>query len=163
MFAGLRRGECCGLRWRDIDSDVLHVRQSVGLGGGNGSTAYVKATKTEHDRDIPLSPMLAAYLEALPRVGPYVIAGTRTPYLSPAMLTRNWSAFARATDVRGSEGRRATFHDLRHTFATSLVRVTDPVTAARLLGHASPKMTLDVYAATDTQTMRAAIDALSTL
>ena len=39
------------------------------------------------------------------------------------------------------------FHDLRHTFASHLIRAgVDPVRASRQLGHARPSITLDIYA-----------------
>jgi len=39
------------------------------------------------------------------------------------------------------------FHDLRHTFASHLIRAgVDPVRASRQLGHARPSVTLDIYA-----------------
>ena len=39
------------------------------------------------------------------------------------------------------------FHDLRHTFASHLIRAgVDPVRASRPLGHARPSITLDIYA-----------------
>jgi len=39
------------------------------------------------------------------------------------------------------------FHDLRHTFASHLIRAgVDPVRASRQLGHARPSITLDMYA-----------------
>jgi integrase len=38
------------------------------------------------------------------------------------------------------------FHDLRHTFATLLLKEGVPVTVvSKMLGHASAKMTLDTY------------------
>jgi integrase len=42
---------------------------------------------------------------------------------------------------------RVRFHDLRHTFASHLIRQgIDPVRASRQLGHARPSITLDIYA-----------------
>ena len=39
------------------------------------------------------------------------------------------------------------FHDLRHTFASHLIRQgIDPVRASRQLGHSRPSVTLDIYA-----------------
>jgi integrase len=39
------------------------------------------------------------------------------------------------------------FHDLRHTFASDLIRGgIDPVRASRQLGHTRPSITLDAYA-----------------
>lgn len=40
----------------------------------------------------------------------------------------------------------ATFHELRHTCASQLIRIGAPIlVVSEIMGHASPKMTLDVY------------------
>jgi integrase len=42
---------------------------------------------------------------------------------------------------------KLTFHDLRHTHGSHLVRQgLDPVRVARQMGHARPSITLDIYA-----------------
>ena len=42
--------------------------------------------------------------------------------------------------------RKIRFHDLRHTFASLMIaNGEDIVRVSRLLGHASPKITLDIY------------------
>jgi integrase len=46
-----------------------------------------------------------------------------------------------------TRGAEVGFHDLRHTFASHLIRAgVDPVRASRQLGHARPIITLDIYA-----------------
>jgi integrase len=56
----------------------------------------------------------------------------------------------KAADVAGLNGDsvpKLGFHDLRHTFASHLIRAgVDPERASRQLGHARPSITLDVYA-----------------
>jgi len=53
--------------------------------------------------------------------------------------------FQTACRKAGIEGR--VFHDLRHTFASSLIAAgVDVVFVSRQLGHASPAVTLNVYA-----------------
>ena len=46
------------------------------------------------------------------------------------------------------DGARLRFHDLRHTFASHLIidLGLDVVQVSRILGHASPSTTLDIYA-----------------
>ena len=63
--------------------------------------------------------------------------------ISLNQITYDWRALA---DGHGLE--RVRFHDLRHATATHLIaNGTDVRTVAGRLRHASPTMTLDVYAA----------------
>jgi integrase len=49
--------------------------------------------------------------------------------------------------VEGDGRRKASFHDLRHTFASLLIaQGADVVHVSRQLGHADPAITLRVYA-----------------
>ena len=48
----------------------------------------------------------------------------------------------------GTQGKRPTFHDLRHTYATVAVRALNIKTAQDILGHADISMTMK-YADTD--------------
>jgi len=79
----------------------------------------------------------------LPDVDPYLF-GTwdrdSRPY-SPERLGKEFTAFCKMN------GFNCTFNDLRHTFATMMIaKGTDIRTVADWLGHASPSVTLDVYA-----------------
>lgn len=59
--------------------------------------------------------------------------------------------------VTGITGAAVSFHGLRHTFATALVKAgTDIKTTSALLGHADAALTLNVYAAADPDAIRAA-------
>ena len=50
----------------------------------------------------------------------------------------------------GTQGRRPTFHDLRHTFATyAISECMDVKTVSSILGHTSAAMTLNIYASAD--------------
>jgi len=56
------------------------------------------------------------------------------------VLTRYFSRLCKRCKIE------ATFHDLRHTYATNLaIAGVHPARAQYLLGHAKAQMTLDVY------------------
>ena len=58
---------------------------------------------------------------------------------------------AKAMNLIGVAGKRATFHDLRDTFATRLIsQGVNVKTVSYLLGHANAAMTLNVYTSTGT-------------
>jgi integrase len=60
------------------------------------------------------------------------------------------SALSRAACAAGldQDGSRLRFHDLRHTFASHMIvdLNLDVVQVSRILGHASPATTLEIYA-----------------
>lgn len=170
---GMRRQEVCALRWSDFDAanGTVSVNRAIALGKGR---TYVKETKTKGSkRTIPLPPravaimsMLQAHEEGvLNAIGesdadPY-IAGTwrkDSKYYDPTKLDKDFRVFC---DCLGLP-KDFRFHDLRHTMATYLVveQNVDPVTAARILGHASPHELLNRYAEYVPQAARNAVAGL---
>jgi integrase len=105
-------------------------------------------------RLIPLTPQLAEVLRdrrlsASRNAGSDWVFSTRngTP-LSQRNVQR--SGLHLAADAAGlrHDGARLRFHDLRHTFASHLIidLGLDVVQVSRLMGHASPSTTLNIYA-----------------
>lgn len=171
LYTGMRRGEICGLQWRDLDSSahVIWVRRSVGLGEGG---AYIKQPKTDKARDVALPPTLFNVLERWRNVqeakssydmetakhDSYIL-GDAMGFYHPDRLTKDWASLAQLLGVRGTAGRIASFHDLRHTWATMfLANGGDIKTAASNLGHANAAMTLNIYASADPDAKRRAAD-----
>ena len=178
-YAGMRQGETCGLRWRDVDfaNYVVSVRSSIGR---NLNGFAEKTPKTESSRrDIPAPPQLIealkrrrdamrpAWAEARLALGlpttekdfgdVFVLGGIDGRPKNPAILSREWASFARQYAITDTAGNRATFHCLRHAYAT--IQIADgvkPNTLAKRMGHAKPSMTLDVYAAAFEERERAA-------
>lgn len=122
---GLRKGELYNLKWEDVDLGrrVLAVR---------GKTA-----KSRRLRHVPLSAVAHTLLSGLDRVegNPYVFRGRRGK-----RLVNIDKAFGRLLAKAGIED--ASFHCLRHTFASRLVGKGVPLYAVqKLLGHSDPKLT----------------------
>lgn len=171
LYTGLRRAEVCALKWRDLDvnNSVVWVRRAIGNGTGG---AYIKEPKTDKSRDVAIPPTLSKTLEAWREEqrerwrecgatfdGDSFIIGDPLGFYQPDRLSREWHTLAQTLDIRGVEGRVATFHDLRHTWATMyLASGGDVNTAASNLGHAKPSMTLDVYASADPDAKRRAAE-----
>jgi integrase len=156
FVTGARRGELCALRWSDIDLDdgIVRIERSLSEVGEKLET---KKTKTNRDRMVALDERSVALLrhhrawqETLadkagsPLVSdPYVLSenanGARP--LAPSKATDRFTALrkaAKVTDVR--------FHDLRHAHVSELLHSgVDVTTVAKRVGHASTRMTLDVY------------------
>lgn len=167
LFTGMREGEVCGLKWKDVDLEngVLWVRGAIGRAIGG---TYEKGPKTKKARDICLPESLIAilrdWLEVQQRefhefgrtvgAGDYVL-GNIDGYLSPDTLSKGWSAISKAIGVKGTEGRIPTFCDLRHTWATRYIaQGGDVKTAASVLGHSDVAVTLNMYASADPDAKR---------
>lgn len=151
---GMRRGEVCGLQWRDVLDGELWVRRSVVDLSGH---LTVKGTKTGRDRRVSIGSALVGVLEGRRRrvqdraaecgvrVGGDGFVCSRDPGgavpLRPEALSKAWAK------VCADAGVRVRLHDLRHLHATVLIDAGQPVTTvAARLGHARTSMTLDVYA-----------------
>lgn len=162
LCTGMRRGEIAALQVGDVDfkRHVIQERRAIGIDNG---TPYVKSDKTRSVRDVPMLDQLEAYLsewiaelaDGNEKIGSelsptdWLCAWPKGDHAAPNTISRTWSALADAMGWKGSEGRTLTLHDLRHTFASWLVTVTDVKTAQSILGHASAQTTLDIYAAAD--------------
>ncbi len=120
---GMRRGELVALSWDRVDLTRGEIR--------------VIATKTGRDRRVPLTERAQAVLAGrrVDAGGDSAVFRLRAADQPTALQSAYRRARARAglTDVR--------FHDLRHTYATRLVRAgADLLTVARLLGHQDLRM-----------------------
>ena len=148
---GLRWGEAAALRFSDVDLPA--------------SRARIARTASVIDGDITLGPPKSgdARTIALPRAAVAVIEERAAaphgpdslifpslsghPQRSPGRSSW-WKAAVREVAASGIEVPSSlTPHDLRHHAATSFLRAGLPITAvARQLGHATPRVTLDIYA-----------------
>lgn len=158
IATGARRGELGALKWSDIDVEhrLITFQRSVVDGG---PVSQVKPTKTRTtgvvsvgDATMASVELWRAHQSALADrlgIGPLEADGWVFPSrdwghpISLNQITQDWRILA---DAHGLEGVR--FHDLRHATATHLIaNGTNVRTVAGRLRHASPTMTLDVYAA----------------
>ena len=155
LYTGMRLSELLGLTWDDVDLDrgCIHVRAQLSH-SHIGSPARRVAPKTRAAaRQIPLTPQLAAVLRerrlsaAQSAGGDWVFSTRKGRPLSQRNIQR--SALHLAADAAGLrvDGARLRFHDLRHTFASHLIidLGLDVVQVSRLMGHASPSTTLNIY------------------
>jgi integrase len=164
LHASLRAGEACGLAWGDVDleNNVIHISRAVGLATGG---AYVKPTKNDSStRDVNIDADLAQKLRQRRELmaselendgilmsgeqfSKLYVCGTREgKFLNPQILTRKWAAIAEEHSIVGTEGKRATFHTLRHAYATvGVASGVDIAVIASQMGHATTSMTLNTY------------------
>jgi len=151
---GLRRGEAVGLRWGDLDgTDLVVARNAVVVDG-----RVVEGTpKSNRSRRIALDAETVDVLRAWKRAqaaerlaleGEW-IAGDRLftwpdgSVVHPNVVTRTFGRL-----VQRAELPPLPLHNLRHAWATSALRAkVDLKVVSSRLGHASTRITADVYTA----------------
>jgi integrase len=175
MTTGMRRGEVCALRWRDVDFDTetVEVRRSYILHRGVG---VEKGTKTHQMRRIALDSETVTLLrEARDRVrarlellgapfseSTYLFSGVKTPdHSSPYSPHAVSSRYKEMAERLGIDTH---LHSLRHYSATELLTAgVDLRTVAGRLGHGGGgATTLKVYAAWVAASDRKAAELLRT-
>ena len=136
LLTGCRRGEIIGLRWSEVDGDLLRLADS----------------KTG-PRPVFLSARAREILERQPRNGsPFVFPSLRDPSKPRSAELSLWRKVRKQAAIPGVR-----LHDLRHTFASHAVRCGTPLpVVSRLLGHSRARMTLRYAHVSDRDTEAAA-------
>ena len=146
LTTGLRRGELCGLKWEDFDSDVgtLNVRRTIHA--RKGGTLEAGETKTYAGQRTILLPHSTAQILRERK------QSALTQWIFHDPLRPEWpvnpnSAYRRLKELLKQAGLPSLrFHDLRHTFAThALASGVDAKTLSGILGHTKASFTLDTY------------------
>jgi integrase len=163
-YTGMRRGEALALRWRDVnlDAGTVSVRRSAGVIRVKGEGAAIEEgdTKSGKPRVVDLDAATVAVLRAhrkqrgsmalqLARDDALVLGDQEGRHLHPERFTRTFGAeVARCRKALGDSAAPVIrLHDLRHTHATLLLLAGVPVhVVSERLGHASPVITMQVYA-----------------
>jgi len=156
IATGMRRGELMALTWdnSDLDAGIIAVEWST---TPVGSQLVTTTPKNHERRRVQLDARTVATLrgwrrqQAAERLqwgpayedsGGVVFTQENGRRLSPNAVSK---AFLRAQARLGLP--RLTFHELRHTHATILLRDGVPVhIVSKRLGHKDPSVTLNVYA-----------------
>lgn len=171
LYTGMRLGEICGLRWRSVDLERMELGVCESL-GHYGTGWYVKEPKTGGSvRTIAIPPALACSLKerrsamqaACMGAGVpfsesfFVLGGIDGTWINPQRVSHKWRDLASALEIEGTQGKRPTFHDLRHTYATlAIANGVDVKTVSSALGHSNAAMTLNTYASADPDAKRRA-------
>lgn len=154
LITGLRIGELCALRWENVDFEggFIRVKSTMQrLRNIENSTLNIYSTKViisdpkseGSARKIPLTDNARTLCKRFYRGGAraFVLTGEIDRYCEPRKLQYHFYGITREiglTDVN--------FHALRHTFATRCVEVGFEIKSlSEILGHSSPKITLERY------------------
>jgi len=146
---GLRKGEVLGLRWSDVDlaRGRIAIKQQQTYTVAN-KTAYGDLKTDAGVRAMALPPFALAALKdyRAGSTGDGIVFRDRHGLpLGMHQLEWHWYKLRRRAIAEGLPS--ITFHDLRHVHATlALVVGVAPKVLSQRLGHASIRVTLDLYA-----------------
>jgi integrase len=156
LATGARRGECLGLRWRNVDLDKGIIRIVEQLEQRCGKEVRAKLPKGKKVRVVTLAPTHVEMLRRLKleqakhffrfglRQSPDMLVCAQpdgSPW-GPVALTMAFTKLVRRTPGMP----QISFHDLRHTHATLGLEAGIPGKVMQeRLGHASITITLDLY------------------
>lgn len=167
LYAGMRLGEVCALKWTDVDWErrTITIRRTVQrlacFGDASGKKTYLAVSSpktTRSNRVFPIPDFILDKLRELraSSTSEYIF-GMHGQTAEPRTMQRRFQRFMKELGILHSH-----FHTLRHSFATRLLEIgIDIKTVSVLLGHSSPRTTLDVYAHSLYEQQRSAIDRLT--
>lgn len=150
LYTGLRLGEICALKWKDIDfgNVSICVKRTVQRlkSDSLGKTVLVvsRPKSVSAFRIIPVPEFLISYLKPFRQCSSseaYILTNKCSMPMEPRTLQYNYKKMLQILDIP-----YINFHSLRHTFATRCVTLGwDMKTLSEVLGHADTKITMDYY------------------
>lgn len=167
LYTGIRIGEICGLKWKDVDLDskIIYINKTI-IRIKNPEKDSLKKTiiisstpKSETStRKIPIPDFINEILKNFRDKDEYYILSKSTSYYDPRQLEEFYKRTLKKCNIRYSK-----FHTLRHTFATRCIESgIDVKTLSELLGHASSEITLNIYIHSTTELKRTSVEKLVT-
>lgn len=156
---GLRRGECCGLQWSDIDFKAGTVTVRRNLQYTTAAGVYATSPKNGKVRVVDVGPETLALLKQLREKQVqsciskwcFTQEGTVEP-MHPQSPTRYFKKFGQRYGVKDFHP-----HKLRHSSASiAITNGADVVSVSERLGHSDTAVTLRMYAHANEESIRRA-------
>lgn len=164
LCTGIRVGELCALRWSDIEDNCIKIRRTMlrlQKKDGKGTEIYIGPPKTKKSvRTIPvLSGMVDILFEFKEQNArdSYVLSSTGYPLVEPRVMQYRFKKYMQDLKIKN-----ATFHVLRHSFATRAIESgMDARSLSEILGHSGVQISLNRYVHSSLSQKRESIERLS--
>ena len=159
MNTGLRIGEICALRWKDINLEkrIIYVQATLERIYDeklNKTKVIIDKPKTKNSiRQIPISNKLYNILKPLKKKykdDDFFLTGKSERYVEPRSYQYVYKRLLKKCKVQPHK-----FHCLRHSFASECINVGMDIKAlSEILGHANVNITLNIYVHSSYQTKK---------
>lgn len=156
---GIRRGECCGLQWKDVD----FIKNTITVCGNLCYTpdkgVYLDTPKNGRSRTIDVDPQVISLLRQLrveqskKAISRFVFTQDGSPEpMHPQSPARYLQRFAKRYGVADLHP-----HKLRHSFASiAITNGADIASVSEKLGHTDKAVTLRMYTHADQDSIKRA-------
>ena len=156
---GIRRGECCGLRWQNIDFKANTITIAGNLCYTPQKGIYLDTPKSGKARAIDVDPEIISLLRELRQeqashaISSYVFTQPNSPEpMHPQSPAKYMQKFSKKYGVPNLHP-----HKLRHTFASiAITNGADVASVSEKLGHSDKAVTLRMYTHADQESMKRA-------
>lgn len=149
-WSGLRLGESLKLSWDDTRQLSIDCRFRRPVFRIEAQTDKGKETRL-----FPVAPGFARLVDSVPeekRIGlVFTLAGSRQDTITQQQVERHIMTLGRLAGVKVAEGKCASAHDLRRSFATRWAPRVKPAVLQKMLRHKSIQTTMQFYADIDAQ------------
>ena len=154
-LSGLRRGEIAGIKWEDIDfkNNILNIRKQRTTKTTGEERSKVKTSDSY--RSIRASATLMEIIKRHKEIqqsnknimgDQYTDSGFVCQESDGSIIKASLFSKRFASTLKEHSFEHIRMHDLRHSYASSMLRLGIPVTTvSTMLGHSSATVTLDVY------------------
>lgn len=172
-MTGMRRGECCGLHWSDVDLDAgtLTIRQQLTQSGRKRAFGEPKTKRGARKISLDVATVAALRshraVQASERLSwgaaysneDLVFCREDGSPVAPDMVSRRFMDLSRRAGLP-----RIVLHGLRHTSAThALAAGVDVTIVSKRLGHARSSFTADAYTRLPEQVDRDAAELIAAM
>ncbi len=170
LLTGMRIGEVCALQWKNIclQEQTVQVKSTMqrlkdfSENSVNKTKIVISDPKSDTSaRVIPLTEYAVRLCKMHWCDSPtaFVLTGESSRYIEPRTMQYKLERYTSECNLEGVH-----FHTLRHTFATRCVEVNFEIKSlSEILGHSSPRITLERYVHSSMELKRDNMNKLATI